>query len=153
MSSCFYDNFEQYIVRKQSSISVDNLEIIPYPKQTLISWNISSSTQNILTDILCEDFCDLIIIVNLYRKKVDKQMFTLYVTESSGIIEPPPLKEGNYYCELNVLNSQNETITIRKSASIIIPNHVNQTSNDNWEEVNRAENDWLSSFSGYTVYE
>ncbi|PMC39631.1 hypothetical protein CJ195_06860 [Bacillus sp. UMB0899] len=152
MSSGFYDNVEQYIVRKQPSISVDYLEIVPYPKHIIITWNVISSTQNIITEILCEDFCDLIITVNLYRGKENKEMVTLYVTESSGLIDLPSPIKGNYYCELVVHNSQNETITIRKSNSIIISDNTIKSSNDNWKEVLTNSN-WLSSFSGYTVYE
>lgn len=154
MSSRSYDNVEQYIVRKQASISVDYIEIIPYPNHIIISWNIISSTQTLLTDILNEDFRDLLCKVNLVRVKKNKERLTMIVTGSNGIIELSSLVEGKYYCELVVVNSQNETITIKKSASIIISNNHLEAKNQDWKQViTKNKNSWYTAFSGYTVYE
>lgn len=154
MSSRSYDNVEQYIVRKQASISVDYIEIIPYPNHIIISWNIFSSSQNLLTDILNEDFRDLLCTVNLVRVKKNKEILTMNVTGSNGIIEISSLVKGKYYCELVVVNSQNETITIKKSSLVIIPNNHIQSKNQDWKQVlTKNNNSWYTAFSGYTVYE
>ncbi|MCV9884852.1 hypothetical protein [Metabacillus halosaccharovorans] len=154
MSSRSYDNVEQYIVRKQASISVDYIEIIPYPNHIIISWNIISSTQNLLTDILNEDFRDLICKVNLVRVKKNNERLTMNVTGSNGIIEFSSLVKGKYYCELVVVNSQNETITIKKSSLVSISNNHIQSKNQDWKQVlTKNNNSWYTAFSGYTVYE
>ncbi|WP_226526434.1 hypothetical protein [Metabacillus niabensis] len=154
MSSRSYDNVEQYIVREQTSISVDYIEIIPYPNHIIISWNIISSTQNLLTDILNEDFRDLLCKVNLIRVKKNKERLTINIRGSNGIIEFSSLVKGKYYCELVVVNSQNETITIKKSTSVIITTNHIEPKNQDWMQVlTKNTNSWYTSFSGYTVYE
>lgn len=154
MSSASFNNVEQYIVRIQSSISVDYVEIIPYPNHHIISWNIIPSTQTILSDFLCEDFHDLLLTLNLVRVDKNKEMLTLDISGSSGTIELTSLPIGNYHCELVVINSQNETITIKKSTSLFITAAHKQTTDKRWRDVTTInKNSWFDAFSGYSVYE
>ncbi|HZH62907.1 MAG TPA: hypothetical protein VEY70_25820 [Metabacillus sp.] len=154
MSSGLFVNDERYIIRNHSSISVDYLEIIPYPEHMIISWNMIMSTQKLLTDILDEDFHDLLYTINLVRVEKNTEVLTLYIKGSSGIIELPSLLNGRYHCELVAHNSQNETITIRKSKSIFISGNERESGNGMWKVISESnKNTWLTAFSGYTVYE
>jgi|GEM_PF-4592557 len=154
MSSELFVNVERYIIRNHSSISVDHLEIILYPEHIIISWNMVKSTQKLLTDILGEDFHDLLFIINLFRVQKKAEMFTLYINGSSGTIELPSLLHGRYHCELVAHNSQNETITIRKSKTVFILGNEKESRNGMWKEISESnKNTWLTAFSGYTVYE
>lgn len=154
MSTGLFVNVEQYIIRNYSSISVDHLEIIPYSEQIIISWNMIMSTQKLLTDILGEEFHDLLFVINLIRVDKNTKMLTLHIKGGSGTIERPLLFNGRYHCELVAYNSQNETITIRKSKSIFISGNEKESGNEMWKEIRESNNNtWLTAFSGYTVYE
>lgn len=150
-----YHLLEHHIIRTDSTISVDTIEIIPYPHCLLVSWNIISSTQKLLSEILKEDFKDLLLRVILYRNDQPREMAEFYMKDSSGTLQISGLTRGSYYCELVASNSHNETVTIKSSSKIEIKKDDGCKSEFKWKEVTvgvRNET-WLQTFSGYTVYE
>ncbi len=154
MSSESYNYVEHHIIRNKPKFFVDTLEIIPYSKSILISWNLIMSTQNILTDILGEEFNDLLMTINLWRVDEYTNMKIFYINEYSGTLQMNLLPNGYYYCELIASNSQNETISIKKSKSIQITHSSIKLCNENWTKRPISnKNLWSTAFSGYSVYE
>lgn len=146
---------DHYMIRTQSTFFVDSIDIIPYADYLLISWKITSSTKKTLSEILNEEFEDLLIRMILYRNSLSKEMIEFPVSECSGTLQITSLSKGTYYCELVASNSHNETITIKTTTNLFFDKPINQNKNDKWNQVNdeAGNENWLKNFSGYTVYE
>ncbi len=147
----FYQT-EQYKIRNESTFYGDHLKIILYPNYSILSWKISLRTQRILSNLLNEDFNDLLLRMNIISHINQHRFEDIYLREPSGTLSLYFLKNGIFDFELVVSNSLNENITIKK---IQVYSHCHRVNELTEELINRGKEapKWLYNFSGYTFYE
>jgi hypothetical protein len=145
------------IIRVESTTygdSVDTIQLISYPNFLLISWSIASSTRNFLEQILKEDFEDLHMRIILYKTNNQQQMTDFHIRDISGILRLELLPTGTYYGEIVTSNSQNETITIKRSSSLyFLQEKSDQSKKYEWKQHTLDEQSWLRAYSSYTIYD
>jgi len=145
----------QHIIRNQSPVCVDTIEIFTYPDVVLVSWKIVSSTKIAVSSLLGENFKDLLVRVILCRQNQFKEEFSFNVSKCSGVLEIRNLETATYSCELVVSNSKNESIVIKCSTKKEYHNHKRIKNQLNWRRVVEMEESetWVPMFSAYTDYD
>lgn len=145
----------QHIIRNQSPVSVDTIEIFTYPDVVLVSWKLVSSTKIAVSSLLGEDFNDLLVRVILCRQNQFKEEFSFNVDKCSGVLEIQNLETDTYFCDLVVSNSKNESIVIKSSTKKEYHNHNGIKNQLNWRKVveMKESETWVPMFSGYTDYD
>lgn len=142
-------------IRGGLSIYEDQIKIISYPSYLLLSWNIAPTTKLLLEYILAEAFSDLLVRVVLYKER-EPLLFTDYIIKDlNGVLRLPLVQTGTYFSEIIAINSQNNSITIKRSKPLsYIQNKMNsKVELDRWQRYTNDPPLWLDSYSGYTIYE
>lgn len=145
----------QHIIRNQSAVCVDTIEIFTYPDVVLVSWKLVSSTKIAVSALLGEDFNDLLVRVILCRQNQFKEEFSFNVDKCSGVLEVRDLETAIYSCDLVVSNSKNESIVIKSSTKKEYHNHNRIKNQLNWRKVveMKESETWVPMFSAYTEYD
>lgn len=147
-------NIDHNNIRVQSTNCEDRIKLISYPTFLLITWHIVTSTRDFLEQILQEEFDDLLCRIILYRSNNQQQKIDFQINELSGILRLDRLSTGTYYCELDIRNSQNEAITVKRSEPLFYLQEVHNIENKyQWKPTSLDQQSWIHAFSGYTIYE
>ncbi|APH04380.1 hypothetical protein [Bacillus weihaiensis] len=146
-------------IRNGMCFYVDSIDLILYKTTIVVSWTISDQTAECFDMLLKESFQDLQMKLVLYASF--DEFSSIYTSEyiiydQSGTYQIHQLPNGVYSCEIKVVNSQNESITIKRSSETSVSNSyslIDISSEKKWSLYNQGNNHDQNTFSGYTTYE
>jgi len=146
-------------IRSGMNFYVDRIDLILYKTTIVMSWTISNQTAGCFDVLLKESFQDLQMKLVLYASF--DGFSSIYTSEyiihdQSGTYQIHQLPNGMYSCEIKVVNSQNESITIKRSSEMSVSNSyrlIDVSSEKKWTLYNQGNNHEQNTFSGYTTYE
>lgn len=146
---------DNHNIRSHMAIYEDQIKLISYPSYLLLSWNIALTTKLLLEYILAEAFADLLVKIVLYQEHVPPRSTDFIIKDSNGVLCLPYIQTGIYFSEIIAINSENKSITIKRSEPLsYFQNKMISTENRyHWQQCSDADPFWLDTYSGYTIYE